>query len=155
MDTFLAFISDYISPDTLIVLTIFSVVAFVGTLIAIPMILVRLPVDYFQYHKRQPWMAGSHPILRTAGFAVKNSAGVIFVVAGFAMLFLPGQGILTMIIGISLLDFPGKLTLERKLISQPTIFKTINALREKCGHPPFHPPDQEKIVNRDGSGENA
>ncbi len=143
MDTFLAFISEYISPETLIALTIFSVVAFVGTLIAIPAILIRLPADYFQYHTRRPWMANSHPILRTIGFVIKNSVGAIFVLAGFAMLFLPGQGVLTMILGISLLDFPGKLTLERKLISQPTVFQAINALREKCGHPPFHHPDKD------------
>ena len=149
MDTLLASVSEYISSDTLIALTIFSVVAFIGTLIAIPAILIRLPADYFQYQTRRPWMADSHPILRTFGFAIKNSVGVIFLLAGLAMLFLPGQGVLTMIIGISLLDFPGKLAIERKLISQPTVFRAINALREKCGHPPFHHPDHEETVNRE------
>jgi len=142
MDNLLNSVSQYISPDTLIALTVFSVVAFIGTLLAIPAILVRLPADYFQYHKRRPWMDGAHPVLRTLGFAIKNSVGIIFLLAGIAMIFLPGQGILTMIIGISLLDFPGKLTLERRLISQPTVFQAINALRRKCGHSPFHHPDQ-------------
>ena len=149
MDTLLASVSQYISPDTLIALTIFSIVAFIGTLIAIPAILIRLPADYFQYHKRRPWMDGAHPVLRTVGFAIKNSVGIIFFLAGVAMLFLPGQGILTILIGISLLDFPGKLAIERKLISQPTVFQAINALRHKFGHPPFHHPDHEETVNRE------
>lgn len=141
MDTLLTSISAYVSSETLIAFTIFSVVAFVGSLIAIPAILIRLPADYFQYHKRRPWMDGAHPVLRTVGFAIKNSIGVIFFVAGVAMVFLPGQGLLTMVIGISLLDFPGKLTIERKLISQPTVFQAINGLRIKFGHLPFLHPD--------------
>jgi hypothetical protein len=53
------------------------------------------------------------------------------------MLVLPGQGILTMLIGISLVDFPGKRQLERKLIGQPAVLNTINRVREKFGQPPL------------------
>jgi hypothetical protein len=82
-------------------------------------------------------MEDHHPILRHVGLAIKNVVGTIFLVAGFAMLFLPGQGLLTMVIGISLIDFPGKRKIEKRLVSQPTIFQAINALREKFGKPPF------------------
>jgi len=64
-------------------------------------------------------------------------AGVVMGVAGLAMLVLPGQGILTMLIGISLIDFPGKRQLERKLIGQPAVLHTINKVREKFGRPPL------------------
>ena len=57
--------------------------------------------------------------------------------AGIAMLVLPGQGVLTMLIGISLIDFPGKHTLEARMISQPLVLQTINKVREKFGRSPL------------------
>ncbi len=53
------------------------------------------------------------------------------------MLFLPGQGLLTMLLGILFIDFPGKHRLEQKLIQHPKILRTINTFREKAGKPPF------------------
>jgi len=67
----------------------------------------------------------------------KNGLGLVFLIAGIAMLVLPGQGLLTMLLGILFLDFPGKDRLEQKLIRQPHILKAINALREKADKPPF------------------
>ncbi|RMH08255.1 MAG: hypothetical protein D6704_03440 [Nitrospirae bacterium] len=140
MSEFIASIFEFISPETAFILTLFSVVAFVGTLIAIPAILIRLPENYFSEPQARSWMANHHPILRVLGLTIKNGVGLIFLLAGIAMLVLPGQGLLTILIGLSLMDFPGKQTLERKLIAQSTIFHTVNALRQKCGKPPFvHP----------------
>jgi hypothetical protein len=68
---------------------------------------------------------------------LKNLIGFVLLAAGIAMLVLPGQGILTMLIGISLVDFPGKRQLERKLIGQPAVLNTINKVREKFGQPPL------------------
>jgi len=53
------------------------------------------------------------------------------------MLFLPGQGVLTMLIGISMLDFPGKRKIEAKLIGQPTVLSVINGMRKRRGKPPL------------------
>jgi hypothetical protein len=53
------------------------------------------------------------------------------------MLVLPGQGVLTILLGIALLDLPGKRHLERRLIALPTVLRTINKLREKFGRPPL------------------
>jgi len=68
---------------------------------------------------------------------MKNIVGLVFVFVGFLMLFLPGQGILTMLIGITLLEFPGKRHLEAKLIGQPTVLNAINGMRQKFGKPPL------------------
>ena len=114
-----------------------SLIAFVGTLIAIPAILIRLPPDYFNNHNHRKWFANHHPIIRTLGLMVKNGLGLIFLVAGLAMLVLPGQGILTMVLGILFLDFPGKHRVEQKLIRQPQILNAINSLRKKAGKLPF------------------
>lgn len=114
-----------------------SVVGFVGSLIAIPWILVRLPADYFDTRVPRHWMKGRHPVLRTIGLVLKNLAGLVFLLAGIAMLVLPGQGILTILIGVSLLDFPGKRRLEASLVSQRLVLQGINAIRHRFGKPPL------------------
>src|SRR5689334_22579836 len=137
MDWLLSTVQQYVSTDTLIWLTVLSMVFFLGTLIAIPFILVRLPADYFDVRVPRPWMEDHHPVLRLMGHIVKNVVGAIFLFAGFLMLFLPGQGVLTMLIGISVLDFPGKRKIEAKLIGQPTVLGVINSMRQKFDKPPL------------------
>jgi len=137
MDSLLSTVHRFVSTETLVTLTILSIVFFVGSLIAIPFILVRLPADFFDIRVPRPWMKDHHPVLRVFGHLVKNVVGAIFLFAGFLMLFLPGQGILTILIGISMLDFPGKRKLEAKMIGQPTILSAINSMRERFGKPPL------------------
>ena len=137
MDWLLSTVQQYVSTEMLIWLTALSMVFFVVTLIAIPFILVRLPADYFDVRVPRPWMEDHHPVLRLLGHIVKNAVGVIFLFAGFLMLFLPGQGVLTMLIGISMLDFPGKRKVEAKLIGQPTVLSVINGMRQKFNKPPL------------------
>lgn len=137
MEDLLALVEQYVSTDTLVMLTVLSIIFFVGSLIAIPFIMVRLPADYFDIRVPRPWMEDHHPILRMLGHVVKNTVGAIFLFVGFLMLFLPGQGILTMLIGISMVDFPGKRKLEALLIGRPTVLNTINSMREKFGKPPL------------------
>lgn len=137
IDQIIQFAESWVPREVWIGMITFSLVAFVGTLIAIPAILIRLPPDYFQNHGNRKWFAHHHPIIRVIGLMVKNGLGLIFLVAGIAMLVLPGQGLLTMLLGILFLDFPGKNRLEQKLIRQPHILKAINTLREKADKPPF------------------
>ncbi len=137
IDQFIQFAETWISKEMWVGLIAFSVIAFVGTLIAIPAILIRLPPDYFKNHHHKPWFANHHPVVRTLGLLVKNLVGIVFLLAGIAMLFLPGQGLLTMLLGILFIDFPGKQGLEKKLIQHPKILHAINAFREKAGKPAF------------------
>jgi hypothetical protein len=126
-----------VSHDVLVYLFIASIIGFVVSLIAIPFLLVRLPPHYFDERHPRTWMAAHHPVLRVIGLVLKNFVGVVFLLAGVLMLFLPGQGVLTMLIGLSLTDFPGKRTLERKLIGQPAVLRTINKLRHRFNRPPL------------------
>ncbi|HLZ36111.1 MAG TPA: PGPGW domain-containing protein [Nitrospira sp.] len=137
MDRLLSTVQQYVSTDALVTLTVLSLIFFIGSLIAIPYILVRLPADYFDIRVPRPWMKDHHPILRLVGHVVKNAIGAIFLFAGFLMLFLPGQGILTMLIGVSMLDFPGKRKVEARMIGQPTVLSVINGMRQKFGKPPL------------------
>jgi hypothetical protein len=131
----------WLSNDSLLFLFILSVVSFIGSLIAIPFLLIRLPSEYFDERHPRTWMQDHHPVLRIFGLLVKNVAGLVFLLAGTLMLFLPGQGLLTMLIGVSLMDFPGKRALERRIVGQPAVLRTINKLREKFNRPPLtvHP----------------
>ena len=130
-------IESYVPAHVLIWFAVSSVVMFVGTLIAIPVILMRLPADYFDIRIPRPWMEKHHPILRLIGHIVKNVVGAVFLFAGFLMLFLPGQGVLTMLIGLSLIEFPGKRRVEAKIVGQSTVLSTINAMRAKFDKPPL------------------
>lgn len=109
-------------------ITVLSVGFFVASLIAIPILCVRLPADYFvrPLQRRAPWKV----VLRTI-------AAVIFIAAGVAMLVLPGQGILTILLGISLLDFHAKRAWQRRLLQRPTVIRTINGIRRRAGRPPL------------------
>jgi hypothetical protein len=137
MGWLLSTVQQYVSTDTLVTLTVISLVFFVGSLVAIPYILVRIPADYFDVRVPRHWMQNHHPILRMMGHIVKNAIGAIFLFAGFLMLFLPGQGILTMLIGVSMLDFPCKRKIEAKMIGQRTVLGVVNGMREKFRKPPL------------------
>jgi len=127
----------------LVWLFIASAVMFVASLALIPVVVVRLPADYFARPQRSRRFSGSHPVARIAWTIGKNLLGVVFVAAGIAMLVLPGQGILTIVLGLALLDLPGKFRLVRWLVRRRAVTKAINALRAKAGRPPlrFDPPD--------------
>ncbi|MCA9323094.1 MAG: hypothetical protein KDB53_20305 [Planctomycetes bacterium] len=113
-----------------------SGLTFVGSLLAIPWIIARLPVDRFQAAYQPPFRK-RHPLLHVTILVVKNLVGGLLVVAGVAMLVLPGQGLLTMLIGLGLLDLPGKHRFERKLFDLRVIRKALNWLRRRAGRPEF------------------
>ncbi len=75
--------------------------------------------------------------LALLGRIIKNILGIILLGAGILMLFLPGQGLLTIVIALSLLDFPGKQSLQLRLVRQPRVYKAINWLRCKYKRPPL------------------
>lgn len=124
-------------------LGLFSVVSFVGSLVLIPYLCVRMREDYFMPHRDlHDTLAGRHPVIRWAWLIFKHLLGLILIAAGILMLVLPGQGLLTIVIGIMLLHFPGKRALERRLVQIPAVLKTVNHLRTRAGHPPLQMPDR-------------
>ncbi len=120
----------------LLILGLVSLFTFVASLFLIPFLVVRIPVDYFAENKRQTsaW-AEQHFVIRWAVLLVKNIFGFIFVLLGLAMLVLPGQGLLTLLIGVLLLDFPGKYRFERWLIQRPSVRRAVFWLRKRAGRP--------------------
>ncbi|MCD6265631.1 MAG: hypothetical protein J7K02_06660 [Deltaproteobacteria bacterium] len=114
-----------------------SIATFVGTLIIIPILIVRIPADYFKRKKQkpEPCYKNHYAPICFIGLVFKNLFGIIFVLAGVAMLFLPGQGFITILIGIMMLNFPGKLAMERRIVQQPTVLRAINWIRAKANRP--------------------
>ena len=137
MEDVLIIIRQCLSTDMLVGITVASIVIFMVSLIGIPWILIHLPSDYFDMRVPRQWMKNYHPILRLASLIIKNIAGIMFFIAGFLMLFLPGQGLLTMLIGISLIDFPNKRKVEIKIVRQHMILHTINTMRQKFNRVPL------------------
>jgi hypothetical protein len=112
------------SPAVELAFGVGSVVMFVGSLIAIPVILIRVPND---------WFVRSRPV---RSLPVKIACWVIgpaLIALGIAMLVLPGQGLLTILVGLGILDLPFKHRLVGRLLSNPKVHGAIDKLRRKAG----------------------
>jgi hypothetical protein len=126
-----------------------AVVLFVVSIAAVMVLVVLMPATYFV----DPPGAATHrhPVLRWTLLVLKNVLGVVLVVMGFVMLITPGQGVLTILIGVALLNFPGKRALERKLITWSGTLGSINRLRARFGKEPVVLEEVER-TDSDGSG---
>ena len=107
-------------------------------LIAVPPLVIRIPADYFAHpHRSGADYPRRHSWFRWMWLIAKNMLAVGFLFFGVLMLVLPGQGILTILIGITLLDFPGKLKLQRWIVTRRGVLDPINWVREKAGKSPL------------------
>ena len=113
-----------------------SLLMFLGSLVAIPVLVTRMRSDYFMSRRppEESWM-GQHSAARIAFYVAKNLLGLILLLAGIAMLVLPGQGILTILVGITLLNFPGKRRLELRIVRQRRVLRAINWMRARAKRP--------------------
>ena len=136
MEELLANFPGFISWRNILIGFAIFLVTFSANLALVSFILVRLPADYFQ-EKHTEFMADKPAALRWAAMIGKNALGVLLVVLGILLSIpgVPGQGLLTILLGIMLLDFPGRRNLERKLVSRPSVLNSINKLRRKFDKP--------------------
>jgi hypothetical protein len=121
-----------------------SLLMFVGSLIVMPVLVARMRSDYFVSRQPSPdsW-AGQHAGVRLFLLIVKNLAGLILLLAGIAMLVLPGQGVITILVSITLLNFPGKRWLELRIVRQRRVRQLIKWIRAKARRPPLIIPERE------------
>lgn len=122
--------------DAAIWLSCGSVLMFVGSLLLLPWLVARAPVDYF-VREHAPRKAGVGPILLQI---LRNLLGAMLLVMGLLMLVLPGQGLLMVLVALSLTTFPGKRRLVRRIVRQRTVWKGLSYLRERAQKPPFEHP---------------
>jgi len=128
------------------VLGVTSLALLVLSLVVFPLVVIQLPQDYFVRHRRDPVrQKRRHPLLWAGIVVAKNLVGLALIGAGIAMLVLPGQGLLTILMGLALTNFPGKYTLERRLVRLGSVGRTLNRVRRLGGRQPLEIPS-----DRDG-----
>ena len=124
--------------NDLFVLAWTSVALLIVSIAIIPWIVIKISDDYFHEHYRvRVSKSSGHPLFAQLLTGLKNLVGFIFVIFGILMLILPGQGILTILIGLFLMNFPGKYQFERKIVSLPRVLKSLNWIRAKANKPPL------------------
>lgn len=117
----------------LLILPIIIIVTTFATLASISMLLISLPSDYFTRKKRVSRI--KNPVLRLFLRLLKNVCGAVFLIAGFIMIFTPGPGVLSALVGVILCDFPGKRRVERKIVERPRVLAMINRIRSRYNRP--------------------
>ncbi|REK12895.1 MAG: hypothetical protein DWQ37_09710 [Planctomycetota bacterium] len=123
-----------------------SVVVAVASLWIGHYFLTTIRPDYFaEPHKPfQRWYR-ERPVLWWTLMIGKNVFGVLFILAGLIMFFTPGQGVLTLILGMALVDVPGKQRVMRAIIQRPTVLNVVNRLRDRAGKPPLDFSDTDDL----------
>jgi Putative transmembrane protein (PGPGW) len=115
-----------------------SLVVLVASVLMVHYFLITIPADYFaREHKPLERWRNLHPALRVTLLVVKNVVGALLIVVGVVMFVTPGQGMLTVLLGLTLVDFPGKRALERRIIERPIVLKVVNRLRTRANRPPL------------------
>lgn len=118
-------------------LGVVSSIIFLISLLSIRWLVCMIPSDYF-IKKEQSKFKSNYPVAWIISSIIKNIFGYVLIFGGILMLVLPGQGLITIFIGLMLSSYPGKYKIEKKIISIPRIFKTINWLRKKSDEPPLN-----------------
>lgn len=116
-----------------------SVASAVVSLIACAYVLGRLPADYFVNPAARESQAKRHPILHVLFVLGRNLLGYFLIALGILLSFpgVPGQGLLTILMGVMLIDIPGKHHLERWLVTRRLVLGAVNRLRARAGNPPL------------------
>jgi hypothetical protein len=112
-------------------------ITFSGSIAIVSYIMVTIPADYFKKDSPRTILPNHHRAIRSLVIVARNILGAFLVLLGIVLSLpgVPGQGILTILLGIMLLDFPGKRDLEHKLVSKRKVRAAINKLRSKFGKP--------------------
>ena len=118
-------------------LGVVSSIIFLISLLSISWLVCMIPSDYF-IKKEQSKFKSNYPVAWIISSIIKNIFGYVLIFGGILMLVLPGQGLITIFIGLMLSNYPGKYKIEKKIIAIPRIFKTINWLRKKSDEPPLN-----------------
>lgn len=131
-----------LQPSVLALLAGASLLLVALSVVGVPLVLRRLPADFFSRPERRrvPLRERDRPIRFVVRRTLKNGLGYALLALGLLMLVVPGQGLLTVLVALFLVDFPGKRRLQRWVISRPVVHRPVNALRRRVGRPPLELP---------------
>ncbi len=121
---------------------IVSGVVFFASILIVPWLIRRLPGDYFlEENAETQRLRERHPVLRVVFLVLKNLLGYLLLIAGVVMLVAPGQGLLTILIGLMLMNFPGKRRLLIRIVRSKHLYRLIDWIRKHGGKEPLELPD--------------
>jgi hypothetical protein len=131
---------DFIDPMIFLWLGIASVIMFVVGVLSLPLIAIMIPEDYFVRCEGSQPCPRRHPVVHALILIGRNVLGAALLLAGVVMLFTPGQGLLSILLGLMLLTIPGKRKLIGQIINRPKLTGALNHLRARFKHPPLQLP---------------
>ncbi|HVF46098.1 MAG TPA: hypothetical protein VNA17_00880 [Pyrinomonadaceae bacterium] len=107
--------------------------------LAIGVVMVKIPANYFSSHYKQDFLPNSSWAVRWGAVIAKNIFGVFLIILGILLSLpgVPGQGILTILLGLIMIDIPGKRPLEARIIKRPAVLAAVNNLRQRYAKPPL------------------
>lgn len=114
-------------------------ISLTASTLAVAIVMVKIPANYFSETHRREFLPGSSWFVRWGALILKNVLGVVLVILGILLSLpgVPGQGILTILLGLIMIDIPGKRPLEARIIKLPKVQSAINSLRARYDKPPL------------------
>lgn len=128
---------------------IFSGASLLLSIVGCVALIAYLPSDYFTETKQGQQI--KNPILRFFVSLLKNLVGVLLIMIGILLSVpgVPGQGLLTVLSGLIISDFPGKKRLARRIIRTRTVYFAANKIRERFKRSPLVLEDTDEFVSHD------
>lgn len=115
----------------------FTIVTIIASYALIVIGMIKIPADYFSSSYVRNFDSDRHFSVRWGALIIKNAIGFLLIIAGIIMIFTPGPGVPTILLGLIMMDIPGKRPLEAKLIQRPMVLSAVNGLRAKYNKPPL------------------
>ncbi len=123
------------------VLASVSAILLMATIVAAPWAVSRLPANYLRQRLENKSKQGIWYSLASVSRAL---LGFLVTLLGLVMLITPGPGVIMLLLGISIAEFPGRNRLLIYLATRPNVLASLNWMRKRHGKPPFiHPHDNE------------
>ncbi|MEO8042410.1 MAG: hypothetical protein ABI646_07370 [Acidobacteriota bacterium] len=106
---------------------------------SIAIVMVKIPANYFSSHYVQDFLPGSPWLVRWGAVVAKNVLGIFLIGLGILLSLpgVPGQGFLTILLGLIMMDIPGKRPLEAWIIKRPAVLSAVNNFRLRYNKPPL------------------
>ncbi len=118
----------------ILLITVVSVIiSYAGIVVG----MIKIPADYFSSSYVKKLNADQHFSVRWGALIIKNLIGFLLIIGGIVMIFTPGPGVPTILLGLIMMDIPGKRPLEARLIKRPMVLSAVNDLRARYNKPPL------------------
>ncbi len=95
------------------------------------LIICLLPEDFFLRSGKRPH--SRHPMVHLIWVGFRNVIGYILLGIGLIFVVFPGPGMPWLLIGLVLVDLPGKRKMQQRMLRMPSVHHCLNWLRARGG----------------------